>query len=636
MFLLLACLTTVVSGQTGYYQPRAVQPAPVVYPQTNPVAGWNAGSPTGISTLPQWTPRPTAMSITPAPIMTAPMMTVPMMAAPNMPAPIAAGYTPMVAGQPPANPVYYLPAVAQPATSSYWTEIGPTAGIAPQAQPAATGYFAPTTLTPMTRPNYVPAVGGPALAGPPAQGPYAHGPTLKPEGSVLHRQAPSMHGPQAVVPHSGSATPSGGEHYVEAPTHGIHGVTEGTVLGHGFGKARSGCGKACCASPWFVGFGGLVMSRDNENKYRFSYDSWDESIQLTNAQDANFDWASGFEVRFGRMFNCGQNAVEAVYWGLFPSDGVTTTTAGDVVGNLNGILNWDQLDYGLDPLLLPRTADEFVNNSTMHMVQRHNEIHNIEVNFLTFLGGGYGGGKAPGGAVGSGGACGGGCSSCGRAASAKGNAGFGSNALLAGIGSRHGHGHGGCGAVCGSRWSHDWLVGLRIFSFRDHLLFGAEETGGNGVFGYEDDEIYYDIDITNDLVGLQLGYSGAYAMSHRCSLDYGIKFGMYGNQISHVSEIGGNQGIATINNGPNVGIDFYVENTKKEVSFLGEANLGVAWQFGNCWSAKIGYRAVAVTGIAHPTNQIYHDLRGIQDVEWIGSNGSLVLHGGYASAQYRF
>ena len=79
----------------------------------------------------------------------------------------------------------------------------------------------------------------------------------------------------------------------------------------------------------------------------------------------------------------------------------------------------------------------------------------------------------------------------------------------------------------GSRWSHDWLVGVRFFSFRDNMLFGAEETGGNGVFGDEDDEIYYNIDIANDLLGAQLGFSGAYAVNCRCSLDYGLKFGLF-------------------------------------------------------------------------------------------------------------
>ena len=31
-----------------------------------------------------------------------------------------------------------------------------------------------------------------------------------------------------------------------------------------------------------------------------------------------WDWAGGFETRFGRYFGCGAYAVEAAYWGLFP------------------------------------------------------------------------------------------------------------------------------------------------------------------------------------------------------------------------------------------------------------------------------------------------------------------------------
>jgi hypothetical protein len=134
---------------------------------------------------------------------------------------------------------------------------------------------------------------------------------------------------------------------------------------------------------------------------------------------------------------------------------------------------------------------------------------------------------------------------------------------------------------------------------------------------------------------LQLGSSGAYAVSCRCSLDYGIKLGVFANHISHTSEIGGSQGIATINNGPNLGVDFYVVNTKKDIAMLGEAKLGLTWKSG-CWTGSIGYRAVAITGVALPTNQIYHDLRGIQDVRQVDSNGSLILHGGYAHCQYRF
>lgn len=434
----------------------------------------------------------------------------------------------------------------------------------------------------------------------------------------------------------------GANYYGGQATPGMYGVVADSQWGYGYGKAGCGntpygLGTAGCSSPWFFGFGGLLMARDNENHYLFSYDDANESIQLTDARDANFNSAAGFEVSFGRTFNCGRNGIQAVYWGLFPTDGVTTTTSSDTSGNLNGILNWDQLNYGLDPILLtPWTADEFTNNSTAHMVRRQNEIHNVEVNLLTFLGGrcGAAGGGCGGGGCGGGGCGGGGgCSACGGAAGGLGGGFVGPGPSLAGLG--HGGGGGWYGAGA-SRWSHDWLVGLRIFRFRDNLLFGAESASGNGVFQHEDDEIYYNIDITNNLVGVQLGCSGAYAMTCRCALDYGIKFGLFGNQISHTSQIGGSQGVATINNGPNAGVDFFVQNTKNAAAFLGEANLGVSWKFGNCWNVGIGYRAVAVTGVAHPTNQIYHDLRGIQDVRWIDSNGSLILHGGYARAEFRF
>ena len=40
--------------------------------------------------------------------------------------------------------------------------------------------------------------------------------------------------------------------------------------------------------------------------------------------------------------------------------------------------------------------------------------------------------------------------------------------------------------------------------------------------------------------------------------------------------------------------------------------------------------------MALPTNQIYSDLRGINDVEEIESNGHVLVHGGYAGVEYGF
>jgi hypothetical protein len=56
----------------------------------------------------------------------------------------------------------------------------------------------------------------------------------------------------------------------------------------------------------------------------------------------------------------------------------------------------------------------------------------------------------------------------------------------------------------------------------------------------------------------------------------------------------------------------------------------------NRWSAIAGYRAVGASGVALPTNQIYPDLRGINDVENIDSNGHVILHGGYAGIEIGF
>ena len=582
-FSLLVCLTNIVSGQTNLNQTLMVSPS-VAYPQAQPAGGWYAGSPNGFVVMPQGLAQELAAHnlLNPMTASYVPMVALSLpanmgnyamprqnlqpYAMPNVSAPMVVGYTPMVTTPLPANVGHQASAAA---ARSYWTEMTPEAGtLAPTfpRQPAV-----------QHRLNYLESVR------------QYEGSVLGQHSLLVNRQVPLVsEGDPTMVTGPFQRIP---QNYFQHFDGSAGPKLQGSWLEYGHDKASIGCGGRCCSSRWSVGFDGLLMSRDNENNYRFSYDGADETIQLTNARDANFDWARGFEVSVARRFNCGRNSLEAVYWRLFPHVGTTTTTDADTVGALNGILNWDQLDYGLDPFLLPWTGDDFTNDSTVHMVQRENRIQNFEINLLTYLGGEY---------------------TCGHGIC------------------------GGCAAGCGSRWSHDWLFGVRIFEFRDHLLFGAERAGGNYDFLFEDDEIYYNIDVTNDLIGVQLGSSGAYAVSCRCSLDYNLKFGMYVNHISHTSEIGGSQGIATINNGPNLGVDFFVQNTKNDFAFLGEAKLGVSWQLSNCWSAKIGYRAIAVTGVALPTNQIYPDLRGIQDVREVDSNGSLILHGGYGRIEYQF
>ena len=67
MFFVLACLTSGVSGQTGYYPNSMSQPALAAYPRTELAGGRNAGSPTGIPALPHRLPPSYAPTMAPAP-----------------------------------------------------------------------------------------------------------------------------------------------------------------------------------------------------------------------------------------------------------------------------------------------------------------------------------------------------------------------------------------------------------------------------------------------------------------------------------------------------------------------------------------------------------------------------------------
>ena len=277
-----------------------------------------------------------------------------------------------------------------------------------------------------------------------------------------------------------------------------------------------------------------------------------------------------FDLRFGKYFNCGQNAIQAVYWGLFPETGTTITTT-DGITQLDAILNFSQLDYN------GGAANLLTDDAQMHVLFRDNEFHNVEVNLLQFVGGGSG--------------------------------------------------------VWGPL-SYNFLAGVRYFKFRDNLLFVAD-TIDRQVTGAAE-EVNYQIDLDNNLIGFQIGTEGSYCASNRLSFDFGTKIGVFGNHVEHLSWIGGSAGTAVINNGPNLGREFVVNNSKNDVAFLAELDLGANYCINDCWSLIGGYRAVAVTGVALPTNQIYPDLRGIQDVEQVASNGSLILHGGYFGVECNY
>jgi len=220
------------------------------------------------------------------------------------------------------------------------------------------------------------------------------------------------------------------------------------------------------------------------------------------------------------------------------------------------------------------TADAFVNAAMIHRLRRESEIHNAEINWLW--------GLPPMGG--------------------------------------------------GSQWQFRALAGFRYFRLEDNLEFAADTV--DAFFTGAADELYYTIDTENNLYGFQLGGMGERQIgASRWSANWGAKAGIFGNQSESASFIGGAAGTATVNNGPNVGRAWDITNSKDDVAFLGELQAGFGYRFADHWRFIGEYRVVGVSGVALPTNQIYSDLRGLQDVEIQSTNGSLILHGAFVGAE---
>jgi hypothetical protein len=507
--------------------------------------------------------------------------------------------------QPTAAPKYqhYQPAIPtyQPRgygqTGSSWThpqyQPGPTR---PQAHYNYANYTGPPQ--PQVQPTPRPTAPAPAPAA--QNNPYLDAMSAPWESRAGAAAAPCQ--------------PGYGSGYAAGPAYGgepAYGAGYGPVYG-------GGCGVPCC--PKLCGsVSGLYMIRDGENPEWFSFDTWDESYQLMKSTDTGMDWTGGFEVSVARPFCCCRYAVQGVYWGLFPSNQESSLTDFDVWNDLATV-------YDFSPLVVDdgwggtrNVNDDYYDWARRHRLRRSFEYHNVEINFLAGPYLGYGVGAARSGGLFGGGGC--------HGASM--------------YGGKCGYGDCGkspwgvvCNDCCGPRLAVGWLAGLRYFQVSEGLQFATDQA--NHDFDYDDDEMYYDIDVDNHLIGFQLGFNADYAVTRWLHLRSAAKFGVYGNHINHKSLIHNSLDTAYVEFGPNAGMDFDVSSNENEVAFLGELDLALAVYFTPRLIGTVGYRIVGVSGIAVPVDQIPRNFAGIQDVQDIDTNGSFRLHGLHAGVEYSF
>lgn len=248
----------------------------------------------------------------------------------------------------------------------------------------------------------------------------------------------------------------------------------------------AGCG---CQGPWFASFTGLVMSRNNPNPFWTSYETNNNANQVLNTRDAHAGWNGGGEIRLGRWFGCGcanqcgDNCGDSACCGPSGRQGIEVSYF--TLGQLNGFasIRGDSLPGGsvstpidLNDQFGPVTiggnpASDYFDGATEHRIWRNDEIHNIEINFLSQQL--YNSGRA----------------------------------------------------------QFTWLAGVRYFKFDDSLIFGS--VAGGFEFGQDPSEqAYISSRAVNNMVGFQIGGRSDFYVTQKLSVFGTPKIGIYGNSIN--------------------------------------------------------------------------------------------------------
>lgn len=365
---------------------------------------------------------------------------------------------------------------------------------------------------------------------------------------------------------------------------------------------------------WFAGVYVLGMKRDNPGTTPVavlidSTTTPDTDVYLRTS-DANTNCAGGGEIRFGSTFGCGSDcgacqpfAWEIGYWAIeSETSSARLTDSFGVPTRIYSLVNYAGLEYdvdgtgGWDPLnnyfdyQMPIGSNGANDIRVLaNEVRQSFQAHNLEINFWRF---------------GAGAACDS-CSPCCEPAS--------------------------CVTFSG-------LAGVRFIQF-DELLsntvyFTVDDGAGNVVAGQpgswltagDDNIIHHAIDVDNDLVGFQIGGSLNRQVGCRWSLFCDSNLGVYNNNadVSQRISTGGVGDVRFAQDG--AGTD--IRSSKSDVAFLGEARLGVGYQFDSHWRATAAWRVLAVSGVALANEQIPQaGYVNSTVVGTIDNNDSIVLHG---------
>jgi len=392
-----------------------------------------------------------------------------------------------------------------------------------------------------------------------------------------------------------------GPEVIQTPPQGSLSIPKDSLLSNDYLGAMKGdyagscsvgspCGGSACCHRHYVFANALAMTRQEDCGMVVSVDDVTGQERLCSSCGINGQWAGGFEVGAGWCFGggsccgsacsscCNCNAIELVYWGLFPA-----TVCNNHVDDMDSTLNMQDLTYNGGSANVPYHSAEFQQVCTQY------NFNSLELNLV--------------------GNCGCGPFGCGM-----------------------------CGCCCGGscrRVGFGYVAGFRYLNFSDYFLYQTS-LNGFSMTGTDPNELNYAISTTNNLFGFQLGGGMSYCVCNRLTAFAIGKVGIYDNSVTALQKVYGPAGTAVIANGPHINEQFDVRTTgMNNLAVSGQLDFGARWMICNCLTMNFGYRVLGLSGVATTGSNIvqqnFHDVDGIASVNRCSS---FLLHGAFAGLTY--
>jgi len=183
-------------------------------------------------------------------------------------------------------------------------------------------------------------------------------------------------------------------------------------------------------------------------------------------------------------------------------------------------------------------------------------------------------------------------------------------------------------SVCANNnWLYRGIFGIRVMRLRDTLQYSAHSSTN---FGFNFNQLNYDILTRNTFVGAQAGGSGEYCVTDKLRLGLGANAGVGTNFMEADQVISNSNGVLGVI--PGIGNYSYM-NEDTDLAVFGEFDARMYYHVSCNWRLSLGYRLLGLTGVALAQEQIPHTL---SDLNYVKRDGGLLLHGVTMGAEFSY